>query len=710
MRTIEIRNDGKVKKYEYNELNQLVRVDEYDGYVIRYSYDGLGNRVQQDFSQTYTLWETETKQVKQRMKKLQDKLAFLDEHDYCIAYFYGEADEYANLEDEYTYYYKTKEVTEEKVSYPSKSTSITYVNDMTQVYSEVVSEKQEGSITNYYYGNKRIQSNERIYVYDGMGNVIQDMSPSGALLESYEYSAYGERNIQYNPFLKNSSYGYRGEAHTYDNKQYLRARYYDVHSENFIQEDTYRGTQDDVASRNRYNYAQNNPYKYSDPSGHDAMSELIAGSSSGGAKREFMMMTYGILFSKVGNESWKVYTGFHGSMYYVNGKGFTGVYSGFVYQDGVKMHAVKPSGNKVTQEYANYTVTEDVISVVYSPAKIKVDAPIIDMSELNAAAQAKVKDTAKALGVPEYVLQQYLQHDTSWLKFNDKQALSDYVIGVCDRYLKNASKSANEQTIVDQTPYGIDDNPEVSYKPGDDLLNFIISLISVEGEVPGDGSSTTYEISLLRLESEAKTETNFTSTIDGYQNEAKTNLGNSGDDKKKIDNDLGVKNSLGINFSTIYLKSEYVNENGGRTKVVVKFLSAEADADLLIGTDGERTGVFAGAKAGLYVVEESWDGSFRLGDFTFGIVLEANSGIGATVEGGAYYEDGSIYASGEIGGTLGAGGKMKVYVIYTEPPKRTQEEWEQLILEIEAATVKIEEVWNPADYSNKYPYLYDNPN
>ena len=60
--------------------------------MIRYSYDGLGNRVQQDISQTYTLWETETKQVQQRMKKLEDKLAFLDEHDYCIACFYGESD------------------------------------------------------------------------------------------------------------------------------------------------------------------------------------------------------------------------------------------------------------------------------------------------------------------------------------------------------------------------------------------------------------------------------------------------------------------------------------------------------------------------------------------------------------------------------------------------------------------------------------------
>ena len=34
---------------------------------------------------------------------------------------------------------ETKEVIEEKVTYPTKSTSITYVNDITQVVTEVVS-------------------------------------------------------------------------------------------------------------------------------------------------------------------------------------------------------------------------------------------------------------------------------------------------------------------------------------------------------------------------------------------------------------------------------------------------------------------------------------------------------------------------------------------------------------------------------------------
>ena len=59
-----------------------------------------------------------------------------------------------------------------------------------------------------------------------------------------------------------------------------------MHSEVFIQEDSYRGTIDNVGSRNRYNYGQNNPYKYSDPSGHDAFSEFGVGGRAA-AKEEF---------------------------------------------------------------------------------------------------------------------------------------------------------------------------------------------------------------------------------------------------------------------------------------------------------------------------------------------------------------------------------------------------------------------------------------
>ena len=351
------------------------------------------------------------------------------------------------------------------------------MNDITQAYTEVVSEKQEGVTTNYYYGNKRIQSNQRIYVYDGMGNVIQDISPSGALLESYEYSAYGERNIQYNPFLKNSSYGYRGEAHTYDNKQYLRARYYDVHSENFIQEDSYRGTQDDVASRNRYNYAQNNPYKYSDPSGHDAMSALGVGGGGNSGGFKFVSIV-SLTATLLGVDTVKAYQAGCKEVLLYNNKLYTGKHNGANYVGGIKQKSTSggsggSSGSStVPDSNTNYYIQDDIIVATFTPTVIKADAPKLDMSKLNEVAQAKVKDTAKALNVPEEILRQFLQADLGNDRSLFERTLSDRVIGLCDDYLKAVGKSSDNdvgtlpENPLDDLVYGPTAGSEISAVAG----------------------------------------------------------------------------------------------------------------------------------------------------------------------------------------------------------------------------------------------------
>ncbi|OMG45274.1 hypothetical protein BK140_33195, partial [Paenibacillus macerans] len=53
--------------------------------------------------------------------------------------------------------------------------------------------------------------------------------------------------------------------------QYLRARWYDPSIGRFINEDTYEGQLTDPLSLNLYTYVENNPFKYVDPSGHDAV-------------------------------------------------------------------------------------------------------------------------------------------------------------------------------------------------------------------------------------------------------------------------------------------------------------------------------------------------------------------------------------------------------------------------------------------------------
>ena len=253
--------------------------------------------------------------------------------------------------------------------------------------------------------------------------------------------------------MKNSSYGYHGEAHTYDNKQYLRARYYDVHSENFIQEDSYRGTLSDVASRNRYNYAQNNPYKYSDPSGHLNMD----GGNSTTSGRGFETWANGTICLFNG----KSYTGRYNGVEYKDGIVLTGICSkdnkyynlgylyngtrnGYIYKNGVIIGRTEEKYTPITETHTNYQIKDSVVTATFTPTKISVSAPILDVSELTTAAKVKVKDTAKALGVPEYILKQFLQADLDKTKFMQGLSMSDRVIGLCNAYLGIAKKNNSD--------------------------------------------------------------------------------------------------------------------------------------------------------------------------------------------------------------------------------------------------------------------------
>ncbi|MCM1270959.1 MAG: hypothetical protein NC247_10115 [Ruminococcus flavefaciens] len=52
---------------------------------------------------------------------------------------------------------------------------------------------------------------------------------------------------------------------------YLRARYYNPTTGRFISRDSFAGRRSDPLSLNRYTYCRNNPVRYVDPSGHDAV-------------------------------------------------------------------------------------------------------------------------------------------------------------------------------------------------------------------------------------------------------------------------------------------------------------------------------------------------------------------------------------------------------------------------------------------------------
>ncbi len=147
----------------------------------------------------------------------------------------------------------------------------------------------------YTYGHTLIsQGNSWYYLYNAHGDVVKYTNANGAVLQSYDYDAFGEEadpsTTDANPFRYAGQY-FDDETGTY----YLRARYYNPGNGRFSQEDTHWNTGnmlygDDpiklgeylkpsmdaiLQSSNLYVYCGNNPVAYIDTSGNIFM--LVAG-------------------------------------------------------------------------------------------------------------------------------------------------------------------------------------------------------------------------------------------------------------------------------------------------------------------------------------------------------------------------------------------------------------------------------------------------
>lgn len=288
-RISEIRNDNKVKNYTYNQYDELVSVKDFDETVYQYSYDGLGHRLSQEVNKEKTDYKTYDVEIIDSMALLIERLkrvSYTETGSLCLVSYYHK-DEIDNLskinrtklrknsvEDEMRY---KKTIIKTDTIHQRQTTRILYVNDYTEEYEDVLAQIQDNSINQYLFGNTRISDNDEIYIEDVNGSVVLTLNQQLSIKEEYYYDDYGYREKKYNPFISNNEIGYNGEYHSRDGLIYLRARYYDSKSKVFINEDSYRGSIDDLISRNRYAYASNNPYKYEDPSGNKSAVRVKGG-------------------------------------------------------------------------------------------------------------------------------------------------------------------------------------------------------------------------------------------------------------------------------------------------------------------------------------------------------------------------------------------------------------------------------------------------
>ena len=158
-----------------------------------------------------------------------------------------------------------------------------YINDINRENTEVLAEygADEKVRQAYTYGESGI--GERIsvdkstessyYLYDGRNSVTGILTENANLTNSYQYDPYG--NLTSGTADGVNYYGYNGEStNVKTGLQYLRARYYNAENGTFTTEDSDLGTTENPLTRNRYDYATNNPLNYSDPTGHSLWSRI----------------------------------------------------------------------------------------------------------------------------------------------------------------------------------------------------------------------------------------------------------------------------------------------------------------------------------------------------------------------------------------------------------------------------------------------------
>jgi RHS repeat-associated protein len=130
------------------------------------------------------------------------------------------------------------------------------------------------AIANYIWGPDRLLAKKEavtgknyLYLYNGHGDVVQIIDPTGQVVNKYQYDEWG--NILSEQEQIQNSFKYAGEILDDETGYYyLRARYYDPTDGRFISKDTHEGQIVNPLSLNLYTYVENNPLTFVDPTGN----------------------------------------------------------------------------------------------------------------------------------------------------------------------------------------------------------------------------------------------------------------------------------------------------------------------------------------------------------------------------------------------------------------------------------------------------------
>ncbi len=236
-------SDGDVTNYTYNELNQLTTEDD-----VTYTWDNAGNLVSQSRSgitiATYTY----------------------DSYNRMVSAYVVNGS--SIVEQSYTYDYLGN-----RTSKTNNGERVNYLTDLSTGYAQILLEETDTEEIFYTRGHELISrttnGNSLYYSFDGGSSVRQLTNEDGLITDTYVFDAFGNEVSRTGD--SDNEYGFQGEQKDETGLYYLRARYMNPSTGTFTSMDTYGGSLSDPMSLHKYLFANSNPVKYCDPSGHSAV-------------------------------------------------------------------------------------------------------------------------------------------------------------------------------------------------------------------------------------------------------------------------------------------------------------------------------------------------------------------------------------------------------------------------------------------------------
>jgi RHS repeat-associated protein len=155
-----------------------------------------------------------------------------------------------------------------------------YVYDQTSVFLEYDDTGQQ--VARYEYGSDHLVSvvrrdePRRFYSLDGLRSVVNLTDDSGASIARYHLDAWG--NFRFPAELSTSTNRFAFTGYLWDPETCLfnaKARYFDPQLGRFLSQDSFLGEINDPPSLHRYFYANANPARYVDPTGHFILEGML---------------------------------------------------------------------------------------------------------------------------------------------------------------------------------------------------------------------------------------------------------------------------------------------------------------------------------------------------------------------------------------------------------------------------------------------------